>query len=362
VQAETEAVRVSVLVPIYNVERYLEQCLASICAQSLQELEILCINDGSTDGSLEIIRSFAAQDERIVVIDKPNGGYGQTMNCGLRRARGDYVGIVEADDFIEPEMYELLYNAATAHDAQIVKADFFLTWTTPRPREEYFHAVPPGLANSLVVPYRAYQVMQPQPSIWSALYSRPFLTEHGIDFLESPGASFQDTSFNYEAWSAADRAFLIDRALLHYRQDNANSSINATTKVFAIVEEIDRYFAFLRNYPDREQQLRHIMQGIVYKTFRWNIRRIAPSLREEFLASMTDYFTQAEHEGLLEPEYFEFDFFDELRLLLKNPQAYLAFTNDDEAGAGPGRRLLHKLRREGAGATVKAVARRLFHA
>ena len=112
--------KVSVIVPICNVEKYLEQCLMSLSAQTLQEMEIICINDGSKDGSSAIAHKFAAKDTRFRVIDKENSGYGKTMNLGLSLAQGEYVGIVESDDFIEPKMFSYLYELADKHRADVV--------------------------------------------------------------------------------------------------------------------------------------------------------------------------------------------------------------------------------------------------
>ena len=105
--------KVSIILPIYNVREYLAEALDSVINQTLRDLEIICVDDGSTDGSLDIIREYAAKDPRIVVITGPNGGYGKAMNKGLDRATGDYVGIVEPDDYVIPEMYEELYQTAT---------------------------------------------------------------------------------------------------------------------------------------------------------------------------------------------------------------------------------------------------------
>ena len=97
---------VSVLVPICNVERYLDQCLESARMQTLKDIEVICINDGSTDGSLDIINSYVNRDPRFKVIDKPNSGYGDSMNKGLEMASGKYVSILESDDFLDPEALE----------------------------------------------------------------------------------------------------------------------------------------------------------------------------------------------------------------------------------------------------------------
>ena len=103
---------ISVLVPCCNVEKYLRQCLDSIINQTYTELEIICLNDGSTDSTPDILREYEKKDSRILVVDKPNSGYGATMNLGLKMAKGKYIGIVESDDYIEPSMYEILCKEA----------------------------------------------------------------------------------------------------------------------------------------------------------------------------------------------------------------------------------------------------------
>ena len=104
--------KISIIVPIYNVRAYLPQCLDSIIAQTFSDVEIICVDDGSNDGSENIVDEYAAGDSRIVAIHKPNAGYGAAMNTGLDAATGEYIGIVESDDCITPEMYERLYNLA----------------------------------------------------------------------------------------------------------------------------------------------------------------------------------------------------------------------------------------------------------
>ena len=100
--------KVSILIPCYNVEKYIRQCLDSVVNQTLKDIEIICINDGSTDSTLDILRKYENRDNRIKVISKHNSGYGASMNIGLETAKGEYVGIVESDDFVEPNMFEKL--------------------------------------------------------------------------------------------------------------------------------------------------------------------------------------------------------------------------------------------------------------
>lgn len=117
---------VSVLVPCYNVEKYIRQCLDSVVGQTLTDMEIICLNDGSTDGTLAILQEYAAKDSRVHIIDKPNSGYGDGMNKGLGAATGEYIGIVESDDWAEADMFESLYTLAKEHDCDMVKSGWLL--------------------------------------------------------------------------------------------------------------------------------------------------------------------------------------------------------------------------------------------
>ena len=117
--------KVSIIIPTYNVEMYLVECMDSVVRQTLKDIEIICINDGSTDGSLEILKSYAEKDDRIIIVDKENGGYGIAMNIGLEKATGEYIGIVEPDDFVPINMYEDLYEIAKENNLDFVKADFY---------------------------------------------------------------------------------------------------------------------------------------------------------------------------------------------------------------------------------------------
>ncbi|MCM1338279.1 MAG: glycosyltransferase, partial [Muribaculaceae bacterium] len=117
-------IKISVIVPVYNVEKYLSQCLESILSQSLQEIEIICINDGSTDSSYQILEKYKTLDERIIIIDKTNSGYGSACNIGLKLARGEYICIVESDDFIASNMLEDMYKLAANNLADIAKSAY----------------------------------------------------------------------------------------------------------------------------------------------------------------------------------------------------------------------------------------------
>lgn len=118
--------KVSIIIPVYNTAEYLSECIDSIRRQTLREIEIICVDDGSTDGSSDILDEYALQDDRIRIIHKDNGGPASARKLGLRVASGKYIGFVDSDDWIEENMYELLYQKAEEHQADMVTCGFFL--------------------------------------------------------------------------------------------------------------------------------------------------------------------------------------------------------------------------------------------
>lgn len=223
--------KISVIVPVYNVEKYLAQCLDSILNQTLKEIEVICINDGSKDSSKEILEQYMKKDSRIMIINKTNGGYGAACNAGLRMTRGRYVSIIEPDDYIDEKMYEDMYNLAEQNNAQIVKSAFY-EYTDPKDgaieslkkinwSEEY--DMPEGRIFQLT---ECSQLMYFHPSIWSCIYSREFLKEKNIKFVEAKGAGWVDNPFQTETLCLANRIFYTDNAYYYYRLTNPGSSSN----------------------------------------------------------------------------------------------------------------------------------------
>ena len=177
-EKRADTVKVSVLVPCCNVSAFVRECLESIVGQTLKEIEIICINDGSTDNTLDIIQEFAARDSRIRVLDKKNSGYGDSMNKGLEMARGEYIGIVESDDFVEPGMFEKLYSAAKANDLDICRSQYwFYKDGVDTPCE-----IRKVLFNTVFTPLRETKVIFAPPAIWTSIYRRSMLIENGIAF------------------------------------------------------------------------------------------------------------------------------------------------------------------------------------
>lgn len=296
---------ISVLVPIYNVERYLDECLASLANQTFPDFEVLCINDGSTDSSRDIIQGYLDRDPRFRVIDKPNSGYGASMNRGMREARGEFIGILESDDFMEPGALAALHRAITVHDADVAKANFWLYWSTPQERNELHEIMEVQSCDKIVDPAVDHEIFHAKPSIWSALYRRSFLEEHGIDFLETPGASFQDLSFTFKVWASSRKVTFVYQPFVHYRQDNESSSVNSLGKVNAVFDEYAEISRWLDEHPDLRDLFGGVKAKMMYDSCIWNYERVAEKHKVELLVMTRDAFLAEQKAGTLDIRLFE---------------------------------------------------------
>lgn len=318
---------VTVLVPVYNVEKYLRHCLDSLVAQTLESICFVCINDGSTDSSPEILAEYARADSRFKVISKENSGYGASMNVGLDMCESDYVGIVEPDDFADPHMFENLVGLAEAAGADVVKSNYYEHHTGDRSRDDKL-VENLGARLPFGEPYSAAEdnrVLWSAASIWSGLYRRAFLEEEGIRFLETPGASFQDTSFNLKALMAAKKIVLTSEGYLHYRTDNSGSSVKSPSKVFPICEEYAEVWRFLGSEKSRRYAaFAPAIANIQFKGYCWNQWRLARRYCEQFFDRFLSEFQRLQDKGLLYKAYWSDYDWNDLTQLLDNPDAFFA--------------------------------------
>ena len=187
----------SIIIPVCNVDSYLADCLDSALRQSFQNVEIICINDGSTDGSLEILRKYEKQDSRVKVIDKPNAGYGAAMNDGLDAATGTYIGILESDDYVCEHAWTKLLELASQNNLDVAKG-CYLQFSNAEESflnvmEQVARHCPaslPSIPVDTVFNPKDYQrCFWTNPSIWTAIYKREFLVANNIRFNETPASS-----------------------------------------------------------------------------------------------------------------------------------------------------------------------------
>ena len=225
---------VSVIVPTYNAEPYLEQCLTSIVEQTHSNLEIILLNDGSTDRSLDIAQRFAKNDRRIKLIDKQNQGYGATCNRGLAEATGTWISIVEPDDWIEQTMYADMLDFAKKFEEvgtplDIIKTPFWRIWKADTPHQRKIHCSYKGRIKPAKQPFAiedAAHLITHHPSIWSALYRKSYLDKHNIRFKEIPGAGWADNPWLIETLCQTDRIGYFDTPYYCYREETPEKSRN----------------------------------------------------------------------------------------------------------------------------------------
>lgn len=319
--------KVSVLVPIYNVEKYLSECLESLCRQTLQDMEILCINDGSTDASREIVEQYRKKDSRIAVIDKANSGYGSSMNRGLDKAEGEYIAIVESDDFIEPYMMEKLYEQARGYSAELIKSNCFYYSSQYGKEENRFVNIFVDLPTREVLsPIEKPELFLKLPSIWSGLYLRDFLIKNGIRFNETPGASYQDVSFSFQVFACAMRVVLVPEAYYHYRTDNVNSSVKAPNKVFCICDELKKIDSFINTRKYNHNFLKWVASRLGYRVLMENYHALASAFQYALFLRILDYFKNYREKGYLHGEIWDNEAVKEVERILGNPDLYFKET------------------------------------
>lgn len=233
-------IKVSVLIYVLNSVSYIEKCVRSVMAQTLQEIEILVIDGGSTDGTLEIIKKLAHVDARIRIIHCVSG-VGLQFNTGLREAQGEYIGICESDDYLLPGMYEEQYRTAKEYQLDILRADAVHFSELEGKGELFFPSVlskQKELYDKVLdLTWNACVLKLGINSFWSGLYRREFLLEQKIFMNETKGASYQDISFTFLSAIKAKRVMLSDRAFYCYRLDNPNSSVNYPRRMTMVIDE-----------------------------------------------------------------------------------------------------------------------------
>jgi glycosyltransferase involved in cell wall biosynthesis len=225
---------ISVIVPVFNVEEYLPKCLDSILCQTYKNLEIIIVNDGSTDNSAQICEEHARRDSRIKIIHKKNGGLSSARNAGLDIATGEYIGFVDSDDFIEKNMYEDMLNEMLKYSANLVICNYFPGGEIKYPCEKSM------LANVDII-FRLYLKDCVQAFAWNKLYSKKIFNE--IRYTE--GILFEDMDIFLPTLEKAKKIILLNNKLYHYiKRENSivHSSFNPNqVKCLDIIESHKGY-------------------------------------------------------------------------------------------------------------------------
>ena len=237
--------KISVIVPVYGVEQFLKEAVDSILSQTFTDLEIILIDDGSKDNCPQIIDEYAKKDNRIVAIHKQNGGYGSAMNVGLERATGEYIAMLEPDDYIDSKMYEDLYKIAKQYDSDIVKSCFYDNLQS----KEETRILKVNWDDDKIPQNRSFKItecglfLQYHPSIWSCIYKREFIKKHNIRFVEASGSGWTDNPFQVQTMCLAERINYTPNAYYYWRRLNRYESddLKDYTIPFKRTDEIHKW-------------------------------------------------------------------------------------------------------------------------
>jgi len=233
------SVKVSVIIPSLNVIEYIEEALTSVLNQSIKDIEVICVDAGSTDGTLEVLQRFAAKDDRVTLLQSDRKSYGYQMNMGVDHAKGEYIGIVEADDYVPENMYQDLYEIASAKKLDIIKSDFYRFTGEGESLVKLYFALTdrPDLYRRVFEPGKEQGSFLTTNNTWTGIYRREFLIENNIRHHESPGASFQDNGFYFQTLMHAKRVYLLNQPYYMNRRDNPGSSVFDKRKAYCMCDE-----------------------------------------------------------------------------------------------------------------------------
>lgn len=293
--------KVSVIIPIYNVEEYLAQCLESIINQTYRNLEIICINDCSTDNSLTILKEYQQKDSRIVILqNKENGGLACTRNAGIREAAGEYILFVDSDDMIVPDLVESCMQVAS--DSDIVCFDYRqVKMNQEAAVRQYAYQMKDGLYAAESYFIKSVCTDSIIFSAWSKCFNRRFLTDNQITFYD--GILYEDMLFSFQCFVKARKIYSLNRQLYVYRVRDTSimtagiTDRNIESYIISICELMKLYLQ-----GSFSQEMNRAVEGYIRKVSReyisvyrkWGNRELEPELLKDKPEYMKLYRTFSE--------------------------------------------------------------------
>ena len=287
------SVKVSVIVPVYNVEPYLEQCLQSLAAQTLPEMEFILVDDGSTDRSGAIADLFAAQHPRFRIVHQQNKGYAGARNAALPLATGEYLGFVDSDDWVAPDMFEKLYRAAKEGNAEISGCSFCYFFqkdnqTVPS-SNEMFAALLASRGGRFLG--GAESAIFDNAVTWNKIYSRSLIEKYRIRFAENMKMA-EDVPFFWHSYLVANKIVLSSECLYFYRNQRPGQQTSFRDErifsFFTLFENLERFMA-----DNRISGFAPWVLHLKLSRFCYGYEHIAPDLRKAFFRRCREDFARS---------------------------------------------------------------------
>ena len=283
-------VKVSVVIPVYNVEEFLGECLDSIKNQTLKDIEIICVNDGSTDKSLEILNEYASNDSRFTVIDQENGGHAVATNRGMKLATGKYIFFMDSDDILELTALEETYNVAESRDVDFVifqAINYYMDTGELVEAENYsMNALADQVGNSIFnwkdIKEHIFNITV---TPWSKLYNREFVMNNNIIYPE--GLVFDDNVFFYETLFAADRITFLRKHLFKRRWYSSSSTTSGAKHFTDYIDICDLIWQTFFKYNAFDEFKEELLHKKINVNLHW-FNLIRPEFKQLFLDKLRE--------------------------------------------------------------------------
>ena len=249
--------KVSVIVPFYNVEGYIEKCLDTLVNQTLEDIEIILVNDGSKDNSILIAKKFLENyPKKIVYLEKENGGLSDARNFGIPYAKGEYIAFLDSDDYVEKNMYEEMYALAKKENSDMVQCNFY--W-------EYIDKNKKKIGDMQKYSNKKELIIKGRVEAWNKLIKREILGNEEIRFPK--GLRYEDVEFTYKLAPYLEKVSFIDKPFIHYiqRQNSISNSQNErTAEIFDILDNVIKYYKEKNIYEEYKNELEYIYVKTVF--------------------------------------------------------------------------------------------------
>lgn len=312
--------KVSIVMTVHNAEAFLEECVNSVLGQSYREIELLCIDGGSTDRSSDILKSF--DDHRLMIINDKNTSYGHKVNRGISEANGEYIAIIESDDYYHKDMIRNLIVKAEEFHPDVIDGDIYAFFDYKGMRTGFVRIKGYSGKTSGWIKESKEQYAFAHGAICTALYRREFILNNSIKCNESPGASYQDQGFSFLVDLCAEKIYHVNVPVYCYRLDNDNSSMVDDRKIFEIVYEM--------RFIEDELRKRKVLDDVVWREYYrlkydsiwWKMDQLSPSSRELLKPVFINEIVKDNNSGVFSKGMLPQQDIDKLWKYVEKPEAY----------------------------------------
>ena len=269
--------KVSVIVPVYNVEKYIEKCIQTLVNQTLQDLEIIIVNDGSTDDSEKIVKRYKKEYKNIIYVTKENGGLSSARNFGLLYATGEYVAFLDSDDYVDKTIYEKMYNKAKETNSDYVECDFY--WQYPDHKKE-----------DIGYRYKDKKEMFAKARVvaWNKLIKRETIVENKLEF--PVGLYYEDVEFFYKLLPYIKKFNFVEEPLIYYVQRESsivNKQDHRTKQIFKVLDNVINYYKEKNIYEEYKEEIEYTYTRLLLCSSLKRMLKIKDKVTKELLINET---------------------------------------------------------------------------